>query len=62
MNQVHPIRQVAASAYQMYMKNGGGQLTAERAFDNAEGYALENPSATIPEAIHEVYLLLMAED
>jgi hypothetical protein len=62
MTEIHPIRQVAASAYSQYVKSGRNQLTAERVFDIAEGYALENPSSTIPEAIHEVYLLLMAED
>jgi hypothetical protein len=62
MTEIHPIRQVAASAYAMYMKSGGNQLSPDTAFDIAEGYALENPNATIPEAIHEVYLLLMAED
>ena len=62
MTEIHPIRQVASSAYQMYVKNGGSQLSPTTAFDIAEGYALENPNATIPEAIHEVYLLLMAED
>jgi hypothetical protein len=62
MTELHPIRQVAVSAYSMYLKNGGDQLTFDTAFDIAEGYALENPNATIPEAIHEVYLLLMAEN
>jgi len=61
MTQVHPIRQVAASAYQMYMKNGSAQISPQTAFDIAEGYALEHPNATIPEAIHDVYQLLMAE-
>ena len=62
MTEIHPIRQVAASAYQMYVKSGGDQISPSRAFDIAEGYALENPGATIPEGIHEVYLLLMAEN
>jgi len=62
MTQVHPIRQVAASAYQMYIRNGGNQISPQTAFDIAEGYALEHPNATIPEAIHDVYQLLMNED
>jgi len=62
MTQVHPIRQVAASAYQMYMKNGSAQISPQTAFDIAEGYAIEHPNATIPEAIHDVYQLLMSED
>ena len=62
MTEIHPIRQVAASAYQMYVKNGGNQISPQTAFDIAEGYAIEHPNATIPEAIHEVYLLLMAEN
>jgi len=62
MTEIHPIRQVAASAYSQYVKSGGNQISPETAFDIAETYALEHPSATIPEAIHDVYLLLMAED
>lgn len=62
MTEIHPIRQVAASAYQMYIKSGGNQISPSMAFDIAEGYALEHPNATIPEAIHDVYQLLKAED
>ena len=61
MTEIHPIRQVAATAYQMYMKNGSAQVSPDTAFDIAEGYAIEHPNATIQEAIHEVYLLLMSE-
>jgi hypothetical protein len=45
----------------MYIRNGGNQISPQTAFDIAEGYALEHPNATIPEAIHDVYQLLMAE-
>lgn len=62
MTEIHPIRQVAASAYQMYVKSGGNQISPQTAVDIAEGYAIEHPNATIPEAIHDVYQLLMAED
>jgi len=62
MTEIHPIRQVAASAYQMYIRNGGNQISPQTAVDITEGYALEHPNATIPEAIHDVYQLLMNED
>jgi hypothetical protein len=61
MSEFHPIRQVATSAYAMYVKNGGDQISFQTAFDLSEGYILENPNVTLPEAIHEVYLLLMNE-